>query len=106
MVHYDDIGAALSGTGLALRGGFSVPPDDSASPTRAIVLIGNHGPALWSAFESGRRAEPNPLDAWTKRVIDPIATRFGARAALPGMIRGGLASQARLDSFVAMPRQR
>ena len=83
MVHYDNIRAALSGTGLALRGGFSVPHDESASATRAIVLIGNHGAALWPAFESGRREEPNPLDAWTKRVVDPIATRFGAYAAYP-----------------------
>ena len=83
MVHYDDIGAALSGTGLALRGGFATTHDESVGTARAIVLIGNYGPTLWPAFESGRRAEPNPLDAWTKRVIDPIATALGAAAAYP-----------------------
>ena len=83
MVRYNDIGAALSGTGLALRGGFAATPDEGAGAARAIVLIGNYGPALWPAFESGRREEPNPLDAWTKRVIDPIAAELGSTAAYP-----------------------
>ena len=38
---------------------------------------------MWPAFRAGWRDEPDPLDAWTKRVVDPIAARLGARAVYP-----------------------
>ncbi len=49
----------------------------------AIVLVGNVGGEMWPAFEAGRRDEPHPLDAWTARVVTPIADRFEARAIYP-----------------------
>jgi ferredoxin len=82
-VRYADIEAAMAGTGLAVRGGFHVPADASPAGISSIVLIGNHGPGLWPAFEAGRRDEPDPLDAWVKRVVDPVAASLGATAAHP-----------------------
>ncbi len=48
-----------------------------------VVLVGNAGPAMWEAFAPHIDVEPNPLDRWTKRVVDPIAEEFGARAVYP-----------------------
>lgn len=80
----------LARHGLALRGGFAVTASDG-TPTAAggrpactLVLVGNVGGAMWSHFsawpgESG----PDPLDRWTKAIVDPIAAAAGARAVYP-----------------------
>jgi hypothetical protein len=47
------------------------------------VLLGNAGGDLWRAFSAGRREEPHPLDSWTRRTVDPVAVRLGARAVYP-----------------------
>lgn len=91
-VTYGAILAAFSDTGLAVRGGFLLEPDEveafgpiepAEALPRSLVLLGNVGPGMWPAFETGRRQEANPLDAWTKRVVDPIARSLGARAVYP-----------------------
>ncbi len=88
-VVYADIGAAFAGTGIAVRGGFHALPGEqlpeaaNGTPGRAVVLLGNVGPALWPAFEAGRRDEDDALDSWTRRTVDPIAARLGARALHP-----------------------
>lgn len=76
---YQRIVDAFLGTGLAVRGGFATEGGEA----RSLVLIGNCGSGLWAAFSAARRYEPNPLDAWTRRVTGPIATQFGARAVYP-----------------------
>jgi ferredoxin len=83
MPHYDQISAALADCGLALRGGFEVAVGERSDGVRAIVLLGNTGGGSWPAFVAGRRDEPDPMDAWTKRVVDPIAAELGAQAAYP-----------------------
>lgn len=88
-MHYADIAEAFRPTGLLVRGGFACPAEDAVDcgpgrgAARAVVLVGNAGPAIWQAFEAGRREEPNPLDAWTRRVVDPIAAGLGALAVYP-----------------------
>ena len=85
MTTLGDIIEALSGSGLALRGGF-VPTADDGAPeaTRALFLIGHAGrDGLWVTFEAGRQDEPDPLDAWTRRTLDPIAENLGATALYP-----------------------
>jgi len=68
--------------GLILRGGFALEPADGLGEG-TLVMVGNAGGAMWTAFEGQRRDEPNPLDGWTKRTIDRLAQRFGARAIYP-----------------------
>ncbi len=70
--------------GLMLRGGFH-PIDDDTVPrgVRTVMMIGNAGPDLWRAFSSAAPDAPNPLDNWTKSIIDPIAGTYGARAIYP-----------------------
>jgi hypothetical protein len=83
-VRYDDVAAAVAATGMVARGGFRVGPDDVAPdladgrPVRTIVVVGNVGSAMWPRFRREERAEPDPLDAWTRRTLRPIAERVGA----------------------------
>ena len=90
-----DLASALQRHGMLIRGGFALTEDDEsglagfpdlAAPLRdrTLVLIGNAGTALYDAFFSaGETTGHNPLDDWTRRVVMPIAERFGARAAFP-----------------------
>ena len=79
--------------GMLIRGGFALGAEDAATfaafpalastePERALVLVGNAGPALYDAFFAA--VEPGgALDDWTRRVIEPIAADLGAHAAFP-----------------------
>lgn len=79
-----DLSRALSSHGLILRGGFHPEPAEAGLDGAAtVVLVGNAGPAMWEAFAPHIDAERHPLDRWTKRVIDPIAEEFKARAVYP-----------------------
>jgi ferredoxin len=78
------IASALAAPGLILRGAFH--PDDGEvglEGAGTVLLVGNAGPAMWEVFAPHRDEAPNPLDRWTKRTVDPIAERFGARAVYP-----------------------
>lgn len=80
---------ALSSTGMVLRGGFApesgdgVPELAPGRPARGLLLIGNVGGAMWPAFAGAAPAGADPLDRWTRAVLDPIATAFGAAALYP-----------------------
>lgn len=86
---YADIAAAVEPTGMLARGGFVVGPDDSVPPLAdgsrpaAVVIVGNVGGAMWPTFRAEERDEPEPLDAWTRRRLGPIADRFGAELVHP-----------------------
>ncbi|MDH3597807.1 MAG: ferredoxin [Rhodospirillales bacterium] len=83
---------AAAAEGLTLRGAFhptaadEVPglPDGRAAGT--LVLLGNVGPTLWSAFvvapEYGDGA-PDPLNRWSERVIGALADALDARPLFP-----------------------
>ena len=51
-----------------------------------VVLVGNAGPALWEAFAASseyRDGRPDPLDRWTKTVLEPAAHALGAAVFFP-----------------------
>ena len=78
------IARALAPHGLILRGGFHPESDEAGlEDVGTVLLVGNAGGAMWKAFAPHIDGERNPLDRWTKRVIDPIAEKFGARAIYP-----------------------
>ena len=80
----DELTAALAPHGLILRGGFHpLAADDLPADGGTLLMVGNAGGAMWQAFAAERDAAENPLDRWTKRVVDPIARRFWARALYP-----------------------
>lgn len=81
---YAAIARDLAETGLLARGGFHPGPADAAPPGCAtVILVGNAGPDFWAHFEAGRRDEPNPLDAWTRRAVGWVAARAGGWAVYP-----------------------
>ncbi len=68
-----------------MRGAFHVAPDD-ALPAATIALLGWIGGEFWDVFASSAEAadgERNPLDRWSKRTIDAMATDLGATALYP-----------------------
>ena len=82
---------ALARHGLRLRGGFAT---DSASDAdilavapwaQTVILIGNVGSELWdkSGAEIAALGDPDPLDRWTRSVIEPIASSVDGRALFP-----------------------
>jgi hypothetical protein len=78
------ITAALLPHGLILRGGFHPEAGEAGlDGVGTALLVGNAGSAMWEVFAPHIDRAPNPLDRWTRRVVDPIAEEFGARAVYP-----------------------
>ena len=87
-----DIRSAVEGKGLAWRGAFhprpsdNVPPLGGASPSATLVLLGFAGKIAWSSFIVSKEAaggKDHPLDRWSRRIIDELATMTGALALYP-----------------------
>lgn len=68
-----------------MRGAATILPEDLPAGVlgRTAVLIGTIGGEGFDIFAAARRDEPDPMDRWAKRVVDPSAARLGARAAFP-----------------------
>ena len=88
----DEIAKALRPHGLIVRGAFRPEPADrvpalpGGEPPAAVVLVGNAGPALWAAFTASpehRDSRPDPLDRWTKTVLEQTARALGAAVLFP-----------------------
>ena len=78
--------------GLHLRGGFHPVPDDdvpalaNGGAVGTLVLVGNIGPSLWTAFAESSEAgdgAAHPLNRWTRRILDPIAAEIDAAPLYP-----------------------
>lgn len=81
---YHGIARALEPFGLIARGGFRPDAGDGVPGDPAcLVLIGNAGPTLWPVFDGQRADGPNPMNRWTRRVLDVLARDLGARALFP-----------------------
>ncbi|MEO1775628.1 MAG: ferredoxin [Pseudomonadota bacterium] len=81
------LAAALAAHGLAATGGFVPRPDDGLPEgTAMLCLVGADGPAMWRAFAASPEAldgVDNPLDRWSKRVLDGVAADLGATPFYP-----------------------
>jgi hypothetical protein len=89
---YARVEAALARHGLSARGGFHpgpadrVPPLPDGQPAQTLVLAGNVGPAMWRTcavapeFSDGG---PDPLDRWSRRVLESLAAELRAAALFP-----------------------
>ncbi|RAS16443.1 4Fe-4S dicluster domain-containing protein [Ensifer adhaerens] len=90
----ETIRAALAPHGLFLRGTVNLASGEAAPLlvdgrlAASVVLIGNIGGSLWQPFSAWRQARSDgggadPLDNWSKAVINPVAGEQGATAFFP-----------------------
>ncbi|MEZ5831021.1 MAG: ferredoxin [Dongiaceae bacterium] len=86
-----ELGQALARHGLRLRGGFATDGEldrnvlAEAPWAQMVILVGNIGSELWekSGAEISATTDSNPLDRWTRQVVDPIARSAGGAALYP-----------------------
>jgi epoxyqueuosine reductase len=82
-----DLLATLAPHGLALMG--TAPPDPPHTPpgTQSLALIGPVGGRVWwdivTASPEWSDGTPDPVDRWSRRVLDGIARDLGATALFP-----------------------
>ena len=81
--------SAIERTGLLPRGALSLMDaerDGALADIRTIVLAGMAGRDGWSAFAASPEASDgldDPLDRWSRRVIEALARELGAKALFP-----------------------
>lgn len=81
---FNALNDAFSIHGLMIRGGFHAGADGHVPDgIKTLILIGNAGPDMWHVFGKTMPDIPNPMDAWSKTIINEIATQFSATAVYP-----------------------
>ena len=86
-----DVYTAIGEKGLVPRGAFHPRPKDRVPSISGgvaagtIVLVGNAGPTMWSAFRNSRESarSQDPLDHWSRRVIGALAEQLDCEALFP-----------------------
>ncbi|PLP60557.1 hypothetical protein CYK37_05365 [Mesorhizobium loti] len=88
-----DVANRFAAHGLILRGGFvfndgeATPVGPGGAPAKSVVLVGQAGAAPWPHFMKWRQRQPhdleNPLDTWSREIIDGVAADFGTGAVYP-----------------------
>ena len=90
-VTLETIANAIAPAGLIVRGGFHAEPADGVPPmpdgraTETVMLIGNAGATMWSAFQGSNpdHSQKNPLDSWLMPKIAAVAASTGAHPLFP-----------------------
>ena len=89
-----DLEAAAEREGLYLRGGFHFQDGEeelvisleNGTCAASLVLLGNVGSSLWSRFTGSPEysdGQDNPLDRWSRRIIEDLGRQFAATALFP-----------------------
>ena len=77
----------LHRNGLRELGSFAISPKDSLPiKNGSLVLLGPDEPMFWDIFQSSGEysdGQPDPMDRWSKRVIDAIAAQARGHALYP-----------------------
>ncbi len=92
-LEYQQLEREISKLGFLIRGGF-VPTKEDGVPDMSlrrqphtVVMVGNAGSGVfWQNFIHSPEYEagsPNPMDDWTRRVMDDFAKKFGGEALFP-----------------------
>jgi hypothetical protein len=85
-----EIAEFLAPHGLAPRGALNLGAGELSAPqigrAGSLVLIGSIGSSGWPAFASSpeyRDGRPDPLDRWSRRIIDALALACGGAPIYP-----------------------
>ncbi|MFO1067215.1 MAG: ferredoxin [Geminicoccaceae bacterium] len=76
----------LGDHGLTCIGGFAPAATDDAGTAAQILVVANIGSAMFERFRKAPEAgdgKPDPLDRWTRRIVDVIAADAAARPVYP-----------------------
>ncbi|MGP9790793.1 ferredoxin [Roseinatronobacter sp. NSM] len=71
---------------LAVMGSVGRDQADLPDGVQTLVLLGPHEPGFWQVFKGSPEymdGAPDPMDRWSRRVIDAMARQLGARAIYP-----------------------
>ena len=71
---------------LDIFGAFHTIPADDLGATLTVILLGPREPGFWRAFTASPEANDgrsDPLDRWSRRVIEDSARELGAQARFP-----------------------
>jgi hypothetical protein len=84
---YQTLQTTLRAAGLDSFGGFHPGPGDALpGDTGTLLLLGPHEPGFWPRFTAATEwsdGNPDPLDRWSRRVIEGFARDLGATALFP-----------------------
>ncbi|WP_419902203.1 ferredoxin [Kiloniella sp.] len=93
MSEYQQIEKEVTRLGFLVRGGFApegedtVPNLSSGQPTQTVIMIGNAGSTpFWNRFTQSseyKADSQNPMDNWTRRVMEDLAKNFGGEVLFP-----------------------
>ncbi|TMM49430.1 ferredoxin [Sulfitobacter sabulilitoris] len=86
-MRYDALTRAARTRHLAVLGGFHpAPGDDAPGDCKTLVLLGPDEPGFWphlTASPEYRDGHPDPVDRWSRRVVNDWAGELGATAVFP-----------------------
>ncbi|MCP5086456.1 MAG: ferredoxin [Rhodobacteraceae bacterium] len=83
---YDEINTAVRDHGLMIYGGFCGDSSDGLPGQAQTLLLLGPSPDYWPQFTQSPEwldAAPDPVDRWSKRVINALAAQTTATAILP-----------------------
>ncbi len=88
---YQELERRIASVGLTARGGFHPTPADmlgdlGGRPVRTVILAGFTGIRQWALFESSSEycdGLADPLDRWSRRILDSLARQLEGRALYP-----------------------
>ena len=87
MITYDELTEELSNFCLSPLGGFHpISEDNAPEECKTLIFVGPKEPEFWAIFQKSSEyndCEPDPLDRWSVRVFESIATQLNATALLP-----------------------
>ena len=89
MLAWASIVRTIEKSGLAAHGAFALADDErkgELADVATMALVGLGGRRGWAAFSASPEVEDgaaDPLDRWSRRVVDGLAVELGARAFYP-----------------------
>ena len=86
-MNYTEIESVVKKESLRILGGFYPQLKDGAPlNSKTLILLGPNEPKFWEVFKTSSEYTSNlnnPLDSWSKRTINKVATKLKAQSIFP-----------------------